>query len=365
MVKRNLLLIICWMLFIASFAQIPAGYYDSANGLSGLALKTALHNIIKNHTVISYSNLYTKYVLTDNKGSNIVWDMYSDVPGGTPPYVYHYNSSDECGSYSTEGDCYNREHAFPQSLFNSSGSIYSDLFNVYPTDGKVNGMRSNYPLAEVGTATWTSLNGSKVGLGSFNDSIGHSYPYTCFEPIDEYKGDFARTYFYIAVRYFTEDAGWTSNGMNSGCEPQVWAQSQYKKWAYNDPVSQKEIDRNNAVYGIQHNRNPFIDHPEWIDSIWRVNPVPSKVCKYQTDYSAEIFPNPATNFINLDLKTASKGLFILAISDIKGIIILTKTYNKQFDNLFESIDLKDISSGVYFISVKSDDLFFMKKLIVN
>jgi endonuclease I len=363
--KRFLFFLCVHLLNLASFAQIPAGYYDSANGLSGIALKVALHNIIKNHTVVSYNNLYTKYVLTDNKGSNVVWDMYSDVPGGTSPYIYHYSSNDECGSYNTEGDCYNREHSFPQSLFNSTGSIYSDLFNVYPTDGKVNGMRSNYPLAEVGTATWTSLNGSKVGLGSFNDSIGHSYPYTCFEPIDEYKGDFARTYFYIAVRYYSEDAGWSSNGMNSGCEPQVWAQSQYKKWAHNDPVSQKEINRNNAVYGIQHNRNPFIDHPEWIDSIWRVNPVPSHVCKYETQYSVNIFPNPATNSLNIDLNTVAKGLFAVSICDIRGNVIFNNAYNKLTDNFSEKIDLTSFPDGVYFLSVKSDELYFMKKLVIN
>jgi endonuclease I len=242
-------------------AQIPAGYYNSAAGLSGLPLQIALHNIIKNHTVVSYGNLYTKFKITDTKGSNVVWDMYSDVPGGTPPYIYHYVSSDECGSYVNEGDCFNREHSFPQSLFGSTGSMYSDMFHLYPTDGKVNGQRSNYPMGEVAVPTWTSLNGSKVGDCTFNDSLGHLYPFTAFEPIDEYKGDFARTFFYIAVRYYTEDAGWTSNGMNTGAQMKPWAIAQYLKWSHNDPVSTKETNRNNGIYGIQDNRNPFIDHP--------------------------------------------------------------------------------------------------------
>lgn len=363
--KKSLVTLWLYFLIIGAFAQIPAGYYDSAAGLSGTPLKAALHNIIKGHTVISYNNLYSKFAITDTKGSNVVWDMYSDVPGGTPPYVYHYTGSDECGSYSTEGDCFNREHSFPQSLFGSTGSIYSDLFNLYPTDGKVNGMRSNYPLAEVGTATWTSLNGSKLGTGSFNDSIGHSFTNTCFEPIDEYKGDFARTYFYIAVRYYTEDAGWTSNGMNYGCEPQVWAQSQYKKWSHNDPVSQKEIDRNNAIYGIQHNRNPFIDHPEWIDSIWRVNPVPSHVCKYEVSYIADIFPNPCKDFLNIHLYTAAKGSITCNLIDLQGKVLLSELYDKTDDDFTAKFNITQLSKGIYFLAIKSNDFNCIKKVVIN
>jgi endonuclease I len=362
--KKIIISIYFFILCFGVFAQIPAGYYNSAAGLTGIALKTALHNIIKGHTVISYNNLYTKYVLTDNKGSNVVWDMYSDVPGGTPPYVYHYGSG-TCGNYVNEGDCYNREHSFPQSLFGSTGSIYSDLFNVYPTDGKVNGMRDRWPMAEVGTATWTSLNGSKVGLGSFNDSIGHSYPYTCFEPIDEYKGDFARTYFYIAVRYYTEDAGWSSNGMNSGCEPQVWAQSQYIKWAHDDTVSQKEINRNNAIYGIQDNRNPFIDHPEWIDSIWHVNPIPSHVCKYEVNYVVDIFPNPTKDYINLHLFTSAKGNILATVCDFQGKVLLLGSYQKENDEFSATLDLENLSKGVYFLSLKNDAFYIVKKIVVN
>jgi len=122
----------------------PANYYSSAEGKTGYALKTALHNIIKNHQVQSYSSLWNHFQSTDKKPNGKAWDMYSDVPGGTPAYEYSFGS-DQCGSYSKEGDCYNREHSFPKSWFNNASPMYSDLFHLYPTDGYVNQRRGNYP----------------------------------------------------------------------------------------------------------------------------------------------------------------------------------------------------------------------------
>jgi hypothetical protein len=152
--------------------------------------------------------------------------------------------------------------------------MYSDLFHLYPTDGYVNGMRSNYPFGEVGTASYTSSNGSKLGNCTYPGYSG-----TVFEPIDEYKGDFARTYFYMATRYENVIAGWYSNSTeandvlqnNSFPVYETWFLNMLGEWCVADPVSQKEIDRNNAVYAIQNNRNPFIDHPEYIYSIWGVS----------------------------------------------------------------------------------------------
>src|ERR1700752_2380940 len=146
---------------VIGIAQIPPGYYNSAAGLSGNPLKVALYNIIKNHTQISYSNLWNAYPKTDKKANGKVWDIYSDVPGGTSPYEYTF-ITDQCGSYNSEGDCYNREHSWPQSWFNSVTGPVSDMFHIYPTDGKVNGERSNYPYGNVSIASWTSLNGGKL-----------------------------------------------------------------------------------------------------------------------------------------------------------------------------------------------------------
>lgn len=250
-------------LTLQGFTQIPSGYYTSATGLTGTSLQSELHSIIDNHSNKSYSSLWGYYSTTDKKANGFVWDMYSDVPNGTTPYDYTFGT-EQCGTYSVEGDCYNREHSFPKSWFNDVSPMNTDLFHVYPTDGKVNGYRNNWPYGEVTTATWTSLNGSKVGPNTFAGSNGG----TCFEPIDDYKGDFARTYFYMATRYYGEDGSWNSNDMVNGAEPTTWAMQMLMAWHLADPVSTKETERNDDVYGIQNNRNPFIDHPEYAAQIW-------------------------------------------------------------------------------------------------
>ena len=258
--KRFALLVVLSLESLGLCAQIPSRYYDDANGKTGEELKVALHEIIKDHTTISYQNIWSAFWSTDNKGNNMVWDMYSDGAN----YSYSYYNNDQCGEYEQEGDCYNREHSWPQSWFNNANTPTTDLHHIFPTDGFVNAQRSNFPFGEVNNATWTSQNGSK--LGSCKSSLG--YTGTVFEPIDEYKGDFARALMYMSVRYYGEDDNWGNSGMTNKSVIKDWAIDMLLDWSDNDPVSQKEIDRNNVVYGIQSNRNPFIDHPEYAHIIW-------------------------------------------------------------------------------------------------
>jgi endonuclease I len=271
---RSTFAIILWLLAVKSLtAQIPSGYYNQASGLNGAALKTALHHVIRNHQVISYNGLWTAFYSSDDKLSGKVWDIYSDVPDGTPPYEYDFGA-DQCAiTPGVENYCYNREHSFPQSYFGSSSSdtIYTDLFQLYPTDSYVNSRRNNYPYGIVGTPTWISQNGSRLG-----PCTAAGYSGTVFEPLNAFKGDLARTYFYIATRYQHEMAGWTTLNsygdaiLDSTAYPcfENWFLTMLLQWNAADPVSQKEIDRNNAVYALQGNRNPFIDHPEYVDIIW-------------------------------------------------------------------------------------------------
>jgi len=255
--------------FIA-FAQ-PNGYYNNATG-TGATLKTQLYNIISaGHNPLSYDGLWTAFQTTDDKVNGKVWDMYSDVPGGSPPYEFTFGT-DQCGSYSTEGDCYNREHSWPSSWFGDAAPMYTDLFQLVPTDGYVNNRRSNYIYGVVGTATWTSLNGCKLG-----SCVTPGYNGTVFEPIDEYKGDFARNYFYMVTRYENKLVSWSSNTTVSDILDgttfpgfESWFLTMLGEWHTADPVSQKEIDRNNTVYTLQGNRNPYIDHPEYVTSVWGI-----------------------------------------------------------------------------------------------
>ena len=257
--KKNFTLLLLFISFL-TFAQAPTGYYKNAEGKNTSSLRTTLQTIITNGaTDVGYAGLWTAYAKTDETSDGKIWDMYSNC-------TFAYQAK-QCGTYTVECDCYNREHTSPQSWFNEAAPMVSDLFNVYPTDGKVNGMRSNYPYGEVGTATYTSGNGSKLGTSGFSGYTG-----TVFEPINEYKGDFARTYFYMATRYAGLCESWTSgadvvySSANLGLT--TYAMNLFLKWSREDPISAKEINRNNAVYGIQNNRNPFIDNPGLEEYIW-------------------------------------------------------------------------------------------------
>ena len=255
-----------------SFAQIPTGYYSTATG-TGYTLKTNLYNIIKGHTDNGYAGLYTTYLTSDRdyyyENDGTVLDMYSENPKGIDPYTYSTSViTDKCGDYSVEGDCYNREHIIPQSVFNKIAPMVSDAHSITPTDGKVNGLRAAFPHGIVASASTTTLNGSKLGSSGVSGYSG-----TVFEPIDEFKGDIARMYLYFATRYENTVSGY-SFGMFDGSSNQVFTTAflnMLLTWHAQDPVNSREIARNNAIYARQNNRNPYIDHPEYVQTIW--NPI--------------------------------------------------------------------------------------------
>ncbi|MFT7612652.1 MAG: endonuclease I [Parvicellaceae bacterium] len=333
LMKYSLFLVVFGLSF-CGFAQIPPGYYDLAAGKTGETLRTSLKGIIDAHTVYSYSDLWTHFSSTDNN-SGLVWDMYSDVPSGTPSYTYAFGT-DQCGSYSAEGDCYNREHSVPQSWFGSASPMYSDLFHIYPTDGFVNGQRGSFPFGEVGSATSTTSNGSKVGPSNFPGYSG-----TVFEPIDEYKGDFARTYFYMMTRYKGSISGWSSDMFTSD-NLSSWAENLLLSWSLADPVSAKETARNNAIYWIQGNRNPFIDDPTWIESIW--GPTAAIMELYTPKVSAFVNGNVMTinNFKNEDMT--------LEIYNLVGELILS-------NQIVNGISTRSVNfpKGLYIASFRSEN----------
>lgn len=239
-------------------AQIPAGYYDGAKGAKGKNLKTALFKIVSGHKALSYNELWDAYKTTDVRSDGKIWDMYSNKT--------NYSVNDHGGGYKKEGDMFNREHSFPKSWFNDAKPMFTDLFHLYPTDGYVNGRRSNYPYGENNGEEYSSAGGfSKLGK-----CTTEGYSGTVFEPNDEYKGDLARTYFYMATAYEDKIASWSSPMLSGDAYPAYakWVVNMLLRWAKEDPVSQKEIDRNNAVYKIQHNRNPFIDYPGLEQYVW-------------------------------------------------------------------------------------------------
>ena len=331
----------------------PQGYYNGTEGLTGNALKTALHNIIKTDNHTSYSGLWSAYQQTDKKPNGKVWDIYSDVPNGTPPYQYNFGS-DQCGSYNGEGDCYNREHLWAQSWTNDDSKHKTDLHHVYPTDGYVNNRRGNYAFGEVNNASWTSQNGGKLGSNTVSGYNG-----TVFEPIDEYKGDIARALMYVSVRYYQEDSGWSTSDMTNKSVIKDWAMTMLLRWHEEDPVDDKEISRNNAVYNIQRNRNPFVDYPDFAPMIW--DPTWDGVDdQYLTSMLVNVWPNPTTSTVNI------KGENLNAVYMYNAMGQLVLTVDLQNADNQSVIDVSGFNSGIYFMNIISENgSSVLKKVVVQ
>ena len=260
-------------------ASLPT-YYEDINGKSGKSLFDAVQKVTKEgYTSLGYDGLWGAFKTTDKKTNGKVWDMYSDCS-----WTF---GSDQCGSYSSECDCYNREHSIPKSWFGGSTSGPGcDIFHLVPTDGKVNGVRSNYAFGEVSSASYT-YDGAKKGSAKSITIIGGntiagnagttiSCSGTVFEPRDEYKGDFARGYMGSLLKWAGDKSFTTGEGskiFTTSFSSGSFGLTQYgvallMKWHRQDPVSQKEIDRNNGIQQTQGNRNPFIDYPYLAEYIW-------------------------------------------------------------------------------------------------
>lgn len=286
--KRTLLFVLCSFFALAMTAKtitpaasLPA-YYVKIDGKSAKSLFDAVHEVVKvGYSSLGYDGLWGAYQHTDLRDNGKIWDMYSDCS-----WTY---KSDQCGSYSSECDCYNREHSIPKSWYGDTKSGPGcDIFHLVPTDGKVNGMRSNYAFGEVSSASYT-FDGAKLGssksititngntiAGNEGTSISCSAN-KVFEPRDEYKGDFARGYFGAMIRWAGDHQSFTDGDggkiFSSSYAAGSFGLTKYgvallMKWHRQDPVSQKEIDRNNGIQQTQGNRNPFIDYPYLAEYIW-------------------------------------------------------------------------------------------------
>lgn len=286
--NRYLLLVMSLLASPVAFSQGPndtGTYYQAADGQKGAALKTALFQIIGPHQVLSYTPGVWEAINTyDLREDGKIWDIYSGISNFTPK-----TDQDKGEEIDQEGVVYNREHAVPKSWFNEDKTdtnypMYTDLHHLFPTDRSVNSMRSNYPYGEVDK----SLKPTKESDGGFS-KFGICDPvigYTSksgkprvFEPNDEYKGDLARVFFYMATAYESYKNGfgkerspknWTSDMFTSDVYPffTEWALKMLLRWSQQDPVCEKEIKRNEGIYGFQENRNPFVDYPGLEQYIW-------------------------------------------------------------------------------------------------
>lgn len=285
--KRTLLFVLCscFALALAAKTVTPATslptYYEKIDGKAGKSLFDAVQTVTKTgYSSLGYDGLWGAYPYTDVHENGYVWDMYSDC-------TWKSINSNHCGNYSDECDCYNREHSIPKSWYGGTTSGPGcDIFHLVPTDGKVNGIRSNYPFGEVSSADYNKHGNKKGSAKSITITGGNtiagntgatiSASGTVFEPRDEYKGDFARGYMGALLRWagekaFTDGEGsktFTTNFSTGSFGLTKYGVALLMKWHRQDPVSQKEIDRNNGIQQTQGNRNPFIDYPYLAEYIW-------------------------------------------------------------------------------------------------
>lgn len=323
--KKILYSLLLSLICISTLAQAPANYYNGTAGLTGAALKTKLKDIISNgHNPGSYNGLWTAYQTTDrdyyyeNDGS--ILDIYSENPTAADPYNYTIVSN-QCGNYNSESDCYNREHIIPQSLFNEASPMVSDVHFIRATDGYVNNIRGTLPFGKVGTANYTSDNGSKRG-----NSVSAGYTGTVFEPIDEFKGDVARMIFYFVTRYETQLSGFSSGNMlGNTAFPglQQWELEQLLAWNNLDPVSPAEVGRNNASYTYQGNRNPYIDNPNFVNLVWGT---PTNDTQAPTAPTNLIANNPTANTISLSWTASTDNVGVTGYEIyVNGVLYSTVT----------------------------------------
>lgn len=243
------------LLPLAASAQIPDGYYDSLRGKKGAQLKNAIHELIKKANVLDYGSgsghTWDGFYRTDRLEDNQCIDRYSND-------VRYFSSTTSAPSGM------NIEHSFPKSWWGgTSNQAYKDLYNLMPSEQKINSSKSNYPMGVV-TSVKTTNGCTKVGTGSNG--------YQLWEPADKWKGDFARGYMYMATAYqhFSWQGTQALQLLKQGDYPtlQKWAYTLYIQWARTDKVDQLEARRNNAVSEIQGNRNPYVDFPNLMEYVW-------------------------------------------------------------------------------------------------
>ncbi|MBO4504377.1 MAG: endonuclease [Bacteroidales bacterium] len=357
---RRILLLFFLLAVGVLYAQMPAGYYSAADNKAGNALRVSLYGIIKTHTSLSYGALWDAFYTTDVRpDNNMVWDIYSDNPDGVTAYYFSFGT-DQCGNYSGEGDCYNREHSVPKSWFNDATPMYTDLFHLYPTDGWVNNKRGNLPLGEVGSPTWTSTNGSKLG-----SCITSGYNGTVFEPIDAYKGDLARTYLYMTVCYMDKNLGYEQS-MFTGGSLKPWALDMLMRWHQQDPVSQKEIDRNNAVFVLQGNRNPFIDFPELVGKIYgadSTNPFhPDGIEVWENPVHWSLYPVPAVTDVTIVPPVPLEEEILLQVLDIAGQVVRQE---RPVPAERYTVSVSDLPAGMYVLRIQGSNFCIARKMVVG
>lgn len=380
MKKHKFLTLTATFLFsVAAVAQIPNGYYDKTEGKEGFELKTKLYEIIGNFNGRSYNDLRDLYKSTHPTNGfrdryyekdNTVLDVYSENPDGVDPY--NFNPESAMGSGANEGNAFNREHLIPQSYFKEKLPMRADAFHVWPVDSKVNGWRGNDAIGPVANGhSANPCNGGATNhpCKSKNGTLkGKFNGITVLEPIDEFKGDIARAFLYFATAYenrmpefYNNNAG--VKAMFDGSKNKAFKDDFLNvlvEWHLQDPPSQREIDLNDMIYyRFQGNRNPYVDHPEFVSKIWGIG-LNTDDLEFQYRSDVEVY-YANNNEVVIRLENAEKSMDKISVYDTSGRLIQSHL-NKMDQREFRlNIDKK----GIYILKIEGKRLEFNTKLMIR
>lgn len=334
--NKQFIFIIAFIFSVGLYGQIPPGYYNSAEGLTGQQLKTALHNIIDDHDEYSYNNLrdfILKNTDEDPNNSNNVILLYT-------------GRSQSKSSFGGGANDWNREHVWAKSHgdFGNNPPCGTDAHHIRPTDASVNSSRGNKDFDNGGQ--------------EHSEADGNYYTSSTWEPRDEVKGDVARMIFYMSVRYeggSGEPDLEVVDYVNTSPDPEHGKFSTLYEWHQQDPPDAFEINRNNVIYSYQENRNPFVDHPEYLIQIYD----PTNAINDVYYNKLKVYPNPAHDFVTIEstgfnLKNAS-----ITISNYLGQELLQQSINDA-----SRLVVSNLPIGTYILRIEKDNSVFTEKLSI-
>lgn len=334
------------LLMLIPVVFVYAGYYDSVIGLTGEQLKLALRNLISTNTNSSYD------------GSREEMFGYIDNVNGQVRCVYTGKWFAVTPGTIPNANVINTEHTYAQSWFSSTSSSIkkADLHHLYPTTNAVNSARGNYPFFTVpnhasadvyyNNTPWQSYRGS--------DGMGH----TVFEPADQHKGNVARSLLYFTVRY---NDGLIQGGVNM--LPILL------QWHVSDPVDVTESTRNQEIFDFQHNRNPFVDHPEFVAAIWGPTSNEDPTASPVPDFTlGAVYPNPFSTKASVSVESRGNEDLSVKIFNLKGQLVreeglAAKAGNQEFVWDGRDANGSELSGGIYIIRISSDACTRIAKVV--
>lgn len=335
------------LLLFSALAFAQGNYYDAVIDLTGNELYTGLHSLISTNTYNSYDGAKVHlFQQLENDAGNVTCIYTGEVY-----YVgYNYNGSSNP----------NTEHTYAQSWFSDPeySTKRSDLHHLFPSNMNVNSSRGNLPLFTVANHAAANVYYTWTPWQSYRGANASGI--TVFEPADETKGNIARALLYFNTRYYD-----TLTQDNVNMIPDL------VQWHNFDPPDSLEIARNQGVYAFQYNRNPYVDHPEFVGRIWGGSSASEDIAPPVADLVLNrVFPNPFTNGTALSLQSKKPLQAMVSIYNARGQKIhswssLLPSGNSELRWDGTDSEGRSLPAGIYLIRVSAGKDSLSAKVLMN